>query len=424
MATADSVGIPQGLKKLRISPRYSAAERTVENFHGSTTYRGKADAGLYESTSGQYSQAQFIRDMSRSGVEDRGDPHTTCELVVFHSSSNASPNGKEQFRVVLDGPAQKIDNFVATAKMFATTAFGKARANLFPVFVPSCGRPEKAHLNYEADHVFGCLGAYGQALQPVICVVVEPRDKEAYRHLWPQALLMTLPHNGQGAGFTRWAIQKVCTLSYYQDGQQWVRTRFPFVWVCDDSLTSFYRLDPLSTRKETFFDKAKKERQTLRVPVTFREAFLDVQKHPFLERAAISGFLRDDGTAVCKSSSYKSDELSIYKVVLLNLWKLKSLGIQYEYGLRRFEDICINADIQDAPEGRTLKCQTYCYRALLFGSGGCAKERKRKLSSGQMTLDDMIAPQIFSRLSTKRQQAIRRLHKWAVGKENQYQGFE
>eukprot|EP00913_Durusdinium_trenchii_P025059 g23523.t1 len=32
----------------------------------------------------------------------------------------------------------------------------------------------------------------------------------------------------------------------------------------------------------------------------FQEALLAVQRHHFIGRAAVAGFLRDDGTAVCK----------------------------------------------------------------------------------------------------------------------------
>ena len=53
----------------------------------------------------------------------------------------------------------------------------------FPVFIPTRGRPEKANLNWEANHVFGPLkpGSKVTAISPLFIVVVEPREEDAYR---------------------------------------------------------------------------------------------------------------------------------------------------------------------------------------------------------------------------------------------------
>ena len=60
----------------------------------------------------------------------------------------------------------------------------------------------------------------------------------------------------------------------------------------------------------------------------FREAFINVQANPVLSQIAVAGFLRDDGTAVCKRLEWKTNELSLYKMVLLNLGVLKALGVE------------------------------------------------------------------------------------------------
>ena len=66
----------------------------------------------------------------------------------------------------------------------------------------------------------------------------------------------------------------------------------------------------------------------------FWAAMLTVQRHNLLPRMAVAGYLRDDGTAVCKKLEWKVDELALYKVVLLNLNTLWRLGVEYQQDLQ------------------------------------------------------------------------------------------
>merc|ERR1719265_2361696 len=95
----------------------------------------------------------------------------------------------------------------------------------------------------------------------------------------------------------------------------------------------------------------------------FRDALVKVQGHSSLAKVAVAGFLRDDDTAVCKRLEWKTNELSLYKIVLLNLGTLKALGVEYQPDLQMYEDICVTHEVLLKDGGRTLKCQNYCFRA-------------------------------------------------------------
>jgi len=147
----------------------------------------------------------------------------------------------------------------------------------------------------------------------------------------------------------------------------------------------------------------------------FREAFVAVQRHPFITRAAVAGFLRDDGTAVCKRMDWKSDELSLYKVVLLNIDELMRLGVEYQRDLMMYEDICLTHQVLRLG-GHTLKCQSFCYWAAHASSGGCQDQRKQKSESGT-SLFDLMAPAAFRKLCASHQDTVKELHTWVRSKE-------
>merc|ERR1712113_298940 len=127
---------------------------------------------------------------------------------------------------------------------------------------------------------------------------------------------------------------------------------------------------------------------------------LTVQRHPMLPRSAVVGFLRDDGTAVCKRLDWKSNELALYKVVLLNLPELRRLEVEYQPDLQMYEDICLNHEVL-RNGGRTLKCQQFCFRASHKKQGGCAGVqgvvRSRKGTGTE--LDDLVKPQAYRRMN-------------------------
>lgn len=109
----------------------------------------------------------------------------------------------------------------------------------------------------------------------------------------------------------------------FVEKSRWQMRRLPYAWIVDDALSMFYRLVPLSHHEapqqptyvgERAWVQRLKERSAPKGARMFREAFVAVQRHPFITRAAVAGFLRDDGTAVCKRMDWKSDELSLYKV--------------------------------------------------------------------------------------------------------------
>jgi len=135
-------------------------------------------------------------------------------------------------------------------------------------------------------------------------------------------------------------------------------------------------------------------------------------------RSAVAGFLRDDGTAVCKRLDWKANELSLYKVVLLNTPELRRLGVEYQRDLQMYEDICLNHEVL-RHEGRTLKCQRFCFRASHRKTGGCAEVQgvvKTRKGTGT-ELDDLVSPKAYRRLSSEAQQVMIELLGWIQARE-------
>ena len=420
---SSNANVKNKLYRMAISTRYSCVKRGANaGFHRSSTYGGKLASGEYKKTFGEYSQAAYIEAMRTPPAPQAditSEPIEELELSVQEQD-------QQLFLATLRGPGSLLANWVATCEAFKKGRWGKDGKDLpFPVLIPSRGRVLKALLNWEAEHVYGHLlrDDGSNTLRPVVCVVLEQEEETHYRQVWPSILALVLPKSGRGAGYARWVIQRVCTRSSYimkkAAGRQ--LCRFPYVWVVDDSLSMFYHLAALETPGEPVSDRTGAPRRLTRreAPkgtLMFRDAFLAVQQHHFMSQAAVGGFLRDDGTAVCKKLEWKSDELSLYKVVLLNLRELERLEVQYQPNLKMYEDILLTHQVTMAG-GHTLKCQSYCFRASHFGNGGCTGEQTRGHGGSGTRLEDLIAPAVLQKLSLKQQTAIAELFKWVKTKE-------
>ena len=83
----------------------------------------------------------------------------------------------------------------------ATQVAKYGNRHLWPVFVFSARRADTAHLNWNAEHVFGSSTEH---LQPI--VVINPEDEAAYRTKWPDATLCIMPCEDRGISFCRWMI--------------------------------------------------------------------------------------------------------------------------------------------------------------------------------------------------------------------------
>ena len=422
------------LNKLRISTRYANVDYATSGFHKSSTKQAKLDAGEYQDTNGKFCQGSFIdamRTPSAPRSSSSSSPPPGKEPLVsrvLHVLAEGLAN-KELFRTVLRGPASLVANWEATCERFEKTK--KSERNLtYPVFIPSHGRAERSNLNWGASHVFGpCPPGREGKLQPVVCVVVEPREEAEYRKAWRLALMLVLPENGRGPGFARWVVQQTCTKAIVWVGGKARTRRLPWVWIADDGLSMFYRLSRLAPGappgrgglgmgSRSGAQRLKQRLAPAGKPM-FWAALLAVQRHNLLPRVAVAGFLRDDGTAVCKKLEWKVDELSLYKIVLLNLGRLRRLGVQYQQDLQMYEDICLNHEVL-RNGGSTLKCQSFCFRASHVRSGGCAEQRVQGRSGSGTQMDDLIAPCAFKKLPTKRQEAVKELLQWVQSKEQMF----
>eukprot|EP00435_Cladocopium_sp_Y103_P073590 s155_g44.t1 len=347
------------------------------------------------------------------------------------------PNSREQlrrsaslldvlFNARLQGPAPEVLNWEATCKRCERSMKDRkpdkqASQIPYPVFIPTRGRPAKAHLNWQATHVFGAPEDKPPGLKPVVCLVIEPAEEEEYRATWPSSLMLILPESNCGPGYARWVVQQVCT-KFCLEGDPTNPQRFQRIWIVDDTLTMFYRL-ALMEKFVGCGRLRRPKRMKYRVAnegLMFMEALLAVQKHHFIGRAAVAGFLRDDGTAVCKRNDWKLDELALYKVVMLDLCELWRLGVEYMPQLQMYEDICLNHDVLTRG-GHTLKCQCYGFRAVHAKKGGCLKQRDGRHKPGQTRLKDLVQKTAFRSMKKDRQKAVRELLEWVRDKEMLFQ---
>ena len=351
-------------------------------------------------------------------------------VVPGRSVAEMTDEAEELFRAVLKGHSSLVANWEATCERLERKE-GVEKSIPYPVFIPTYGRVHKANLNWNADHVFGpVVSGRGGILHPVICIVVEPSQEEDYREVWPHALMLVLPENGRGAGFARWVIQKTCTRALVRlqlpqnpdilsGRESWKVRRLPFCWIADDGLSMFYKLvwiDGNGADGSSGCQRLTKREAPEGKPM-FKDAFLSVQANPILSQIAVAGFLRDDGTAVCKRLEWKTNELSLYKIVLLNLGTLNALGVEYQQDLQMYEDICLTHEVLLKDGGRTLKCQNYCFRASHVKLGGCADQRVQR---GGTLLRDLIAPLALKKLPSARQQVVRNLLQWVQSKESKF----
>ena len=413
------------LQKLRISKRYASMLPKDCRYHCSKKRAAQHRGGKTSRRTGTGSQKEMICAMSTafclSLAAPRDNDVQRCILVVL-SRNSVTGFQQELFQAVLTGPVCLVRNWEVTCERFQQRD-ATLRNTLCPVFIPTRGRPTTARLNWYAHHVFG---SYEQACKndaspPVVCIVVEPQEEQQYRAAWPHALMLVLPANDRGPGFARWVIQQVCTKHQviFQQVCTRVARRLPWIWIADDTLSAFYRLtsagffnsDMQRSQGKRYATGHIKEREHC----TFHEAFFALQRHPQLSQMAMAGFLRDDGTAVCKTKEWNADVVSLYKVVLLNLSKLKRIEVAYLADLQCFEDICFNTRVLEK-NGRTLKCQTFCFNASHPSSGGCSKQREQcrvKHEGKKMRLDNLIAPAKFKMLTREEQCSIWNVLNWA-----------
>ena len=273
----------------------------------------------------------------------------------------------------------------------------------YPTFIPSKGRAKSAHLNWSAPHCFGKelfegMPEAAESPNALVVAVVEPAEAAAYRDAWPDVPLFVLPENDMGPSFARWAVQKLCTAFRTEEMEDLGPLHhLPFCWLVDDSITSFYSLEKLSSKSLAEEQGRLQERGAIVAssPLSrpsgrrtercaqgamFAKAFLTLQRQAASASYAVAGFLRDDGTAPMKCAQWALDNTSVFKVVLLNLEHLWELRVEYIPQLRLFEDVCLNVQARNSG-GHILKCQTFCYRADNKTYGGCSDLRAAKAAA-------------------------------------------
>lgn len=408
------------LKKLHPSARYCYVDRRVMGWGSSSTQSAKIAAGTYAETRGHFPEAELAMAM-------RTPPAAPEEEIELEECILSALDDDNQvfFNARLQGPMHEVLNWEATCRRYEQSLKERkpdkqALQVPYPVFIPTRGRPSKAHLNWQAEHVFGSQEEKAPGAKPMVCLVIEPAEEEEYRAAWPLSLMLILPESNRGPGYARWAVQRICTKSCVEGDSSKPR-RLQRIWIIDDTLTMFYRLALM----EKFvgcgrLQRPKRMKYRVANNLMFMEALLAVQQHHFIGRAAVAGFLRDDGTAVCKRNDWKLDELALYKVVLLDLYELWRLRVEYMPQLQMYEDICLNNDVLTRG-GRTLKCQCYGFRAVHAKKGGCLQQRDGRHKPGETRLKDLVRNRAFKAMTKDRQKAVLELLQWVRDKEMLFQ---
>ena len=147
----------------------------------------------------------------------------------------------------------------------------------------------------------------------------------------------------------------------------------------------------------------------------FFKAFDDIERNREVQRSRVhvAGFLREDGTSVCKNNSVVFGNMSIFKVVLLNLQELKKLNVRYNYKLKAFEDVCFLKQVIDAG-GATMKNQDFSFQALVSRAGGAEKARA-SMSKG-ITLAGLVGKRNASN-ATGLPKAVLAIQDWVNKRE-------
>jgi hypothetical protein len=170
----------------------------------------------------------------------------------------------------------------------------------------------------------------------------------------------------KGAGYVRCIAQRAFTRSYVVHGDTSYPSDNSHLWMLDDNMSVMYDLEECAaeviaeqtTRSTGGHAKKGATRRWVRVQTTFKTALLAVQVKQMETGADLVGCVRDAGHAVCKRRRWLAQNISIYKVLLLDLSSLRDRGAHFQAHLDMLEDVCFAAQIIDRG-GRTLKCQQY-----------------------------------------------------------------
>ena len=307
----------------------------------------------------------------------------------------------------LSGPTHAMRSFLRLMKL-CQTLVGEQHVReaerlgakiLWPIFVVSHGRAQTAHLNWAASHVLGAAASEAgghsdgslsdeppdaEASSHPVVAVVNPEEADAYRRHWPTALILALPEEKRPVGYARSIVKRAL---------EW---RSPFFWVCDDNVSAFVRVEVgADGRAQRHTDGA-----------LFREALLHVQRHEAISAIALAGFLRSNGTEVSKRHGELRGSVKIYKVLLHN--SRQCAGVEYVAALTKFEDVAFPREL--LLRGRkTLKVQTYAYKAVNTKTGGCVASRAA-------ASDDLIHAASAPEVSAAEWQVIAHLRQW-IGRD-------
>jgi len=238
-----------------------------------------------------------------------------------------------------------------------------------------------------------------------IVLVVEPQEEAAYRSAWPDALMLVLPRPLEGAvGCARWMVQRLCTSA--RDRATGRELCLPFIWMADDLMVSFYRLEQPAGSSTCRMLRALPNRG-------FHEALLAAQRHPEICNMAVVGFLRDRGLSHRVRQDWVMDRsLALQKIVLLNLVRLEELGVEYCQHLRKSEDLALCYDVEQRVGGHVLKAQSYCYRAVHLEEGGAEIVRQECRYNEMCTVEELVLGGDLAVLRPAHRKVAEALLKW------------
>jgi hypothetical protein len=243
------------------------------------------------------------------------------------------PPSHSPLKLTLSGPLQLVEGFLEAGSIDSWNRYrSDPSARLFPIAIPSHGRPDKSNLNLELPHA---LGRSDEA-PPLVVLVVRQSEVQAYRSFWPQSLIAAIPQSDeQPVGYTRWALQMWATYGYIRSNDGQIRKcAFSFLWVLDDLLSGFYPLKKLTDAEFRIANRynegaCKVQLRREVVPRAFRKALMSIQSDRtfHLNSVALAGFIRDDGLCCCKTAASVENTVTFYKCVMMNTVALQRLEV-------------------------------------------------------------------------------------------------
>ena len=406
--------------KLREDQLKSGDRQKLSDVRPSSRYSKVADLDVHTTTTTREYDRGAGETKTLSAPPAHMDDVETMSFVRVPVSWEArSPIGAQASsaqHAELVGPIEKLQSLWQLAKRWQDqywtqplTARKIETDFPYPLVCFTRGRTD-GHLNFEHDSMLGSDASYGQGTKPVVLIVIDPQEYEAYHGHWPHHLFFLLPESNRGVGYARHVFKEFALSGRAVQDQ--TKLAFPFYYEIDDLMYYF--------REIVRDDNGVKQFGTESRPNLLR-SMLSLQRLPDLQKYGLLGVGRDRGPITGKASEFAVNTMSIYKFRLINVDLTRN--VQYVPQLKKFEDIAFNYQLLKDGGGAgsyipTFKSFKFVARAALRTGGGAAAGRQRLTRRCQP--EDLLEPGTqLDQLRAEHQQIVQELVQWVRDKQDE-----